>query len=109
MGNNVKGDAMTIEVRQGDTVQLTLNLTNNGEPFVPTDEKIVFSVGRYKDLLFSLEAEDGTVKIPHEKTRDMNPGEYKFDLRVYDADKNLVATPVVGAFRVLEVVNHDLL
>ena len=99
----------TIEVRQGDTVQLTLNLTDNGQPFVPDGEKIVFSVGRYKDLLFSLEAVDGVVKIPHERTREMNPGEYKFDVRVYDADKTLVATPVVGAFRVLEVVNHDLL
>lgn len=99
----------TIEVRQGDTVQLTLALTENGRPFVPDQEKIVFSVGRYKELLFSLEAADGTVKIPHETTREMNPGEYKFDVRVYDQNKNLVATPVVGAFRVLEVVNHDLL
>ncbi len=99
----------TIEVRQGDTVQLNLALTENGQPFVPQEERIVFSVGRYKDLLFSLEAVDNTVKIPHEKTQALNPGEYKFDVRVYDQNKNLVATPVVGVFRVLEVVNHDLL
>lgn len=99
----------TIEVRQGDTVQLNLALTENGQPFVPREERIVFSVGRYKDLLFSLEAVDNTVKIPHEKTQTLNPGEYKFDVRVYDQNKNLVATPVVGVFRVLEVVNHDLL
>ena len=99
----------TIEVRQGDTVQLNLALTENGQPFVPQEERIVFSVGRYKDLLFSLEAGDNTVKIPHEKTQALNPGEYKFDVRVYDQNKNLVATPVVGVFRVLEVVNHDLL
>ena len=96
-------------VRQGDTVQLKLALTENGQPFVPQEERIVFSVGRYKDLLFSLEAVDNTVKIPHEKTQALNPGEYKFDVRVYDQNKNLVATPVVGVFRVLEVVNHDLL
>lgn len=41
----------TIEVRQGDTVQLNLALTENGQPFVPQEERSVFSVGRYKDLL----------------------------------------------------------
>lgn len=100
---------MTLEVRKGDTVQLNLIITNNGEPFVPDQEKIVFSVGRTSSPIFSVEAEDSTVKIPHSMTKDLPAGEYKFDVRVYDAAKNLVATPVVGVFRVMEVVNVDLL
>lgn len=99
----------TIEMRQGDTIQLRLDLTVNGQPFVPDKEKIVFSVGRHKDLVFSLDVVDGVVKIPHEKTRDLNPADYRFDIRIYDEGKNLVATPVVGVFRILDVVNHELL
>nr|WP_317402620.1 hypothetical protein [uncultured Gemmiger sp.] len=99
----------TLEIRQGDTVQLNLNLTENGEPFVPAEEKVVFTLARFDDVLFSLEAEDGVVRIPHEKTDKLTPGTYKFDVRVYNADKTLVATPVVGEIQVTEVVNHDLL
>lgn len=103
----------TIEIRQGDTVQLKLNLTENGQPFVPDQEKIVFTLSRHGKALFSLTAEDGVFRIPHELTRDLKPlrgvDEYKFDVRVYDPNRNMVATPVVGVFRVLEVVNHDLL
>lgn len=99
----------TLEIRQGDTVQLNLNLTENGQPFVPAAEKVVFTVGRLSEVLFSLEAEGGVVKLPHEITDKLTPGTYKFDVRVYDAAKTLVATPVVGSIRVLEVVNHDLL
>lgn len=97
-----------IDIFQGDTVQLTLELTENGEPFVPAGEKIVFTVGRYKTTLFSIEAQDGVVRIPHQSTKDLSPGEYKFDVRIYDAAKTLVATPAVGILRVLEVVNRDL-
>lgn len=99
----------TLEIRQGDTVQLKLNLTENGQPFVPAAEKVVFTVGRLSEVLFSMEAEGGVVKIPHEITNRLTPETYKFDVRVYDAAKTLVATPVVGSIRVLEVVNHDLL
>lgn len=98
----------TIDVRRGDTVQLELTLTNNGEPFVPESEKVVFSVGGVGGCLFSLEAENMVVKIPHEQTKKLRPGDYKFDVRVYDVGKNLVATPIFGTFRVLEVVNNDL-
>lgn len=100
---------MTLDVRKGDTVQLNLKITNNGEPFTPDGEKIVFSVGRTSSPIFSVEAEDNVVKIPHEKTRNLASGDYKFDVRIYDANKTLVATPIVGVFRVLEVVNVDLL
>lgn len=98
-----------IEARKGDTIQLNLQITNNGEPFVPTDEKIVFSIGQFGSRVFSIEAESNVVKIPHEKTKRLAPGDYKFDIRIYDANKSLVATPIVGVFRVLEVVNNDLL
>lgn len=100
---------MTLDVRKGDTVQLNLKITNNGEPFSPDGEKIVFSVGRTSSPIFSIEAVDGVVKIPHDKTKGLASGDYKFDVRIYDADKSLVATPIVGVFRVLEVVNVDLL
>ena len=34
-----------IEMRKGDTLRLDITLTNNGEPFIPVDEQIVFAVG----------------------------------------------------------------
>lgn len=99
----------TIDVRRGDTVQLNLTITNNGEPFVPQNgERIVFSVGRFGSKEFSIDAENSVVKIPHEKTRRLPVGEHKFDVRIYDASKQLVATPIVGVFNVLEVVNGDI-
>ena len=98
-----------IEVHKGDTVQLNLTITNNGEPFVPQNgEQIVFSVGRFGLKSFSVHAEDNIVKISHDLTKDMAPGSYNYDLRIYDAAKNLVATPIVGAFKVLGVVNDDI-
>lgn len=98
-----------IEVRKGDTVQLNLTITNNGEPFVPDKEKIVFSVGKMGKINFSIEAENNVVKISHDMTNDLLIGDYKFDIRIYDENKSLVATPIVGIFRISEVVNYELL
>lgn len=98
-----------IEIRRGDTIQLNLNITNNGKPFVPENEKIVFSVGRYGKILFSIEAINNVIKIPYEDTSDLEIGKYKFDIRIYNSEKTLVATPVVGEFIVSEVVNDELL
>lgn len=99
----------TIEIRKGDTIQLNLNITVNGEPFVPTDEKIVFSVGSQNRPLFSIPADENVVKISHEMTNKLSVGkEYQFDVRVYNASKTLVATPIFGQFKVLGVVNDDL-
>lgn len=98
-----------IEVRKGDTVQINLKITNNGEPFVPQNgERIVFSVGQVGRKEFSIDAENNVVKIPHEQTNLLSLGNHKFDVRIYDAGKQLVATPIVGVFSVLEVVNGDI-
>lgn len=99
----------SIEVYKGDTVQLNLHITNDGQPFIPTKEKIVFSVGRVGSPVFSIEAKDGVVLISHDQTESLRSGKYMFDVRVYDEAKNLVATPIFGEFHVLEVVNLDLL
>lgn len=98
-----------IEIRRGDTIQLNLDITNNGKPFVPENEKIVFSVGRTGKVIFYIEAKNNVINISHENTKDMPIGDYKFDIRIYDESKTLVATPVVGIFRILEVVNDELL
>lgn len=99
----------TIEIRKGDTIQLNLNITANGEPFVPTTEKIVFSVGSPEKPLFSIQADGNVVKISHEKTNRLVSGkEYQFDVRIYNADKSLVATPIYGVVKVSEVVNSAL-
>lgn len=98
-----------IEIRKGDTVQLNLTITNNGEPFIPENEKIVFSVGKMGKINFSIEAKDNIIKIPHEMTENLLVGDYKFDIRIYDVNKTYVATPIVGIFRISEVVNYELL
>ena len=99
-----------IEIRQGDTLRLDITITNNGEPFVPTEEKIVFSVGHGRGFspLFTCPVINGVAEITHEDTKDISPGQYYFDLRVYSADKKLVATPLYGEFNILGVVNGDI-
>lgn len=97
-------------MHKGDTVQVQVNLTNNGEPFVPDTEQVVFAVGRTfgGNPLFSVAVVDGAANITHEMTRCIPVGKYKFDVRVYTKDKTLVATPCYGDFELLEVVNNEL-
>lgn len=99
-----------IKIRQGDTLRLDVTLTNNGEPFVPTNEQIVFAVGYGSGVppIFTCPVIDGVAQITHEQTKDLKVANYYYDLRVYDASKLLVATPLYGTFAVLGVVNSDI-
>lgn len=98
-----------IEIRKGDTLRLDITLTNNGEPFIPVDEQIVFAVGNgVSSPLFTCPVVEGVAQITHEQTKSLPCRTYKFDVRVYNANKELVATPLFGDFKLLEVVNNDL-
>ena len=101
---------MKIQMYKGDTIQVGISLTNNGEPFIPTTEKIVFSVGKNigGNPIFSVESSDGIAYITHEMTKSMSPGNYKYDVRVYTENKSLVATPCYGDFELLGVVNNGI-
>lgn len=100
---------MDISMHKGDTLRLDVSLTNNGEPWTPTNEFIVFSVGfGYNSPAFSVPVIDGVGQITHEQTKDLPPGNYKYDLRVYNSNKELVATPLFGSFIILGVVNNDI-
>ena len=102
--------APKIEMYKGDTLRLDVTLTNNGEPFVPTDEQVVFAVGygHGSPPLFTSLVVEGVAQITHDQTKDILAGSYCYDLRVYDADKKLVATPLFGEFILLEVVNNGI-
>lgn len=102
--------APKIEMYKGDTLRLDVTLTNNGEPFVPTDEQVVFAVGHGHGSppLFTSPVVEGVAQITHDQTKSLSAGSYCYDLRVYDADKKLVATPLFGEFVLLEVVNGEL-
>lgn len=102
--------APKIEMYKGDTLRLDVTLTNNGEPFVPTDEQVVFAVGygHGSPPLFTSLVVEGMAQITHDQTKGLSAGSYCYDLRVYDADKKLVATPLFGEFVLLEVVNGEL-
>lgn len=91
-------------------MRLDVTLTNNGEPFVPTDEQVVFAVGygHGSPPLFTSLVVEGVAQITHDQTKGISAGSYCYDLRVYDADKKLVATPLFGEFVLLEVVNGEL-
>ena len=99
-----------IEIRRGDTLQLGVVLTDqNGETFTPAPgQKLMLSVGIAGSPMFTVPVVDGVAGIRHEDTKSISPGEYRFDVRLYDADKTLVATPIYGEFAVLEVVNDDI-
>lgn len=101
---------MKIEMRKGDTIQIEVSLTNNGEPFVPDGELVVFSVGRAlcRNPIFTTPVIDGVAYITHNMTADMRVGLYKYDVRVYTSDKTLVSTPCYGDFELLGVVNNGL-
>lgn len=99
-----------IEIYKGDTVQIEITLTNNGEPFITTDENILFSVGEVigKPPLFTIPVIDGVADITHDITKKMKIGNYIYDVRVYTSDKTLVATPCIGNFRIKGVVNNEI-
>ena len=98
-----------IRIRKGDTVQIAIALQNNGEPFIPQGETVVFSVGDGKNPpLISKSAHDNAVFLTHEETNALAVGMYLYDVRVYDQSKALVATPCYGNFQILGVVNHAI-
>ena len=99
---------MKISMYKGDTVAIQVSLTNNNEPWTPTTEKVVFSVGRTLggNPVFTADVQNGVAYITNEMTKDMQPGTYKFDVRVYTENKLLVATPCYGDFELLGVVNN---
>ena len=102
-----------ITMYQGDTMEVTVEITEivDGEerPWTPTNETVMLSVGNPGNPIFQRPVVDGVARIEHEDTQTMMPNEYVFDVRVYDPNYNLVATPLVGIFNLLEVVNHELL
>lgn len=102
-----------ITMYQGDTMEVTVEITEivDGEerPWTPTNETVMLSVGNPGNPIFQCPVVDGVARIEHEDTQTMTPNEYVFDVRVYDPNYNLVATPLVGRFNLLEVVNHELL
>ena len=98
-----------IQIYKGDTVKIEISLENNGQPFVPTTETVVFSIGDGNPSpIISKNAADNVVILTHEETKALEIGMYSYDVRVYDQDKTLVATPCYGNLKVLGVVNNDL-
>lgn len=101
-----------VAMYQGDTMEISIEITEviNGEeqPWTPTNETVMFSVGTTNNILFQREVINGKTRIEHEDTQDIAPDTYDFDVRVYDAEYNLVATPLVGKFQIMDVVNHEL-
>ena len=99
-----------IEMCKGDTRRFIVTLKCNGEPFVPTEEKVVFAVGYGHDSppLFTSPVIDNMVRITHDQTKNLPAGIYCYDLRVYTEDKEFVATPVVDEFVLLGVANNDI-
>lgn len=100
----------TLEIWRGDTLCLTVALTDGeGQPFVPAPgQQVVFAAGWPGEPLVTAPVQDGKATLRHEDTARLLPAEYSFDVRVYDEDKTLVATPIFGKFIVREVVNDAL-
>ena len=102
-----------ITMYQGDTMEVTVEITEiaDGEerPWTPTNETVMLSVGNPRNPIFQRPVVDGVARIEHEDTQTMMPNNYKFDVRVYDPNYNLVATPIIGDFVLLDVINRELL
>ena len=102
-----------ITMYQGDTMEIMVDITEivNGEerPWKPTNETVMLSIGVPGNVLLQREVVDGTARIEHEDTQTMTPKKYDFDVRIYDPDYHLVATPIIGKFQLLGVVNRELL
>ncbi len=101
-----------IQIVRGDTKDLKISITQNGQPFVPTTEKIVLTVKKTYNAndpaLIQKEVVNGIVKIAHEDTVNLGYGEYVFDVRIYNPDKSVVSTPIVGTLEITKVVNNDI-
>lgn len=99
-----------LQIYRGDTLRLTVTLTDSGgKPFVPAEgQQVVFSVGWPGEVLVAVPVTEGAANLTHQDTARLLPNEYCFDVRVYNADKTLVATPIFGKFIVKEAVNDAL-
>lgn len=102
-----------ITMYQGDTMEVAIEITEivDGveQPWTPTNETVMLSVGSQNNPIFFRPVINGIAFIEHEDTQNMSPGNYKFDVRVYDVEYNLVATPLAGDFVLLGVINYELL
>ena len=96
MAGTYDPETHAIELPCGDTATITVNVPNGGY------DAIVFSIynaDRRKDLLrIPVEIADGkaVIRIANRHTRDLKPGEYKWQLRFVsdpdaDADGNIIA------------------
>lgn len=109
MGNRPKKSA-PISFFKGDTQQVSVSFKNNEEPWTPTNELVVFAVGKSKDdvPLFTAPVVNGVANITHKMTKDLTEGKYNYDVRVYTESKSFVATACYGDFELLGVVNDEL-
>lgn len=99
-----------LQIYRGDTLRLTVTLTDGqGQPFEPAEgQQVVFSVGWPGRPLLTVPVTDGAASLTHQDTARLPAAEYCFDVRVYDAAKTLVATPIFGQIAVKEAVNDAL-
>ena len=100
-----------IVMYRGDTEDFKIRFMdkNTGLPWTPTDETVMLSVGYFHDPLIMIPVVDGVARFEHEHTQDMRPGNYTYDIRIYDENLTLVNTVGTYNFTLLEVVNHKLL
>lgn len=101
-----------MEIIRGDTKEISVTITKNGEPYVPLGEKVVFTVKKdYEEdspILIQHDVVNGKVIITHNDTVNLEYGKYVYDVRVYRPDLSEVQTPIIGTLKIAKVVNNDL-
>lgn len=100
-----------MEIIRGDTKEISVSITKNGEPYVPLGERVVFTVKKdYDDdeVLIQHDVVNSKVFITHEDTVNLDYGNYVYDVRVYRPDLSEVQTPIIGKLKITKVVNNNL-
>lgn len=103
-----------LKINRGDTVSIAVNLFIDNAAYTPTEgETVVFSVkeklGDSEPILLQRNVENGVLHLTHEDTKSLSCDRtYHYDVRLYNADKSKVLTPIIDQLKVCEVVNCDL-
>lgn len=105
-------DGTTISLTRGDTLCLNINLTKDGEAYVPSEyDVITFSLKKsFKDNIYLInkkvtknDNDQIIVEILPSDTKPLSFGSYKYDMQIKD-ENNRVYTFVVGDFILTEEV-----
>lgn len=103
---------MDLTLIRGDTEQIKVMLTKNGEPYKPNDVKdgdlLTLTIRKYVELLKKqIELPNNIFELKHEDTKNLPAGELEYDIEYRKPDNSIVKTLVKGKVKIIKDVTYD--